>query len=64
MKNPTYLTRIAIARSLRPSRSSESAYAQVDRMAKSTNDPFMTKASDGLSDGWRKKDASSKASSR
>lgn len=38
MSNPAYLSRIAAARSSRPITTSRDAYAQVERMAKSTND--------------------------
>jgi hypothetical protein len=37
MSNPAYLSRIAAARSSRPATTSQDAYAQVDRMAASTN---------------------------
>jgi hypothetical protein len=49
--NPTdYLHRISTARSAKPAATSQDAYSQVDRMAKTTSGPFMTKASDGSSD--------------
>ncbi|MES2661324.1 MAG: hypothetical protein V4689_22075 [Verrucomicrobiota bacterium] len=64
MKQTDYLTRIATARSTKSSATSEDAYAQVDRMAKSTNGPFMTKASVGSSHGRKKPADSSKDSKR
>ncbi len=64
MKQTDYLTRIATARSTKSSRTSEDAYAQVDRMAKSTNGPFTTKASDASSPGPKKAGDSTKASKR
>ncbi|MFM2196601.1 MAG: hypothetical protein RLZZ505_33 [Verrucomicrobiota bacterium] len=62
MKDRPYLSRIAIARSTKSSRSSESAYAQVDRMAKSTNGPFTTKVSEGSGLGRKKTVATTRIS--
>lgn len=45
MSQNSYLNRIATARSTRPATTSQDAYAQVDRMAKSTNGQFTMKAS-------------------
>jgi len=59
-----YLARIAIARSKKSFTTLEDAYAQVDRMAKSTSGPFRMKTSDGSSVGPKKRDASTKDSSR
>lgn len=53
MSKPDYLARIAIARSQKSSRSSADAYAQVDRMAKSTSGASTTRAS-GESSLWPK----------
>jgi hypothetical protein len=45
MNKNSYLNRIATARSKMSTRTSQDAYAQVDRMAKSTNGRFTTKVS-------------------
>jgi len=64
MNNPDYLSRIATARSTKSSRTSEDAYAQADRMMKSTNGPFTTKASAASSVGPKKAVDSIKVSKR
>ena len=64
MNKTNYLFRIATARSTKSSATSEDAYAQVERMAKSTNGPFTTKASDASSLGQKKAVDSSKVSKR
>lgn len=64
MNKLSYLNQIAIARSSMPMTTSEEAYAQVERMAKSTNGPFTRKVSVASSSGRKKKDASFKGSSR
>jgi len=64
MNQTAYLNRIATARSSRPATTSRDAYAQVDRMAKSTNGQFATKVSEGSSNGRKKPDAFSKVSIR
>jgi len=64
MNKTDYLSRIATARSTKSSRTSEDAYAQVDRMAISTNGPFTTKASDASSLGLKKPADSTKVSKR
>jgi len=45
MSKPDCLSRIVIARSTKSLRTSQDAYAQVDRMAKSTSGQFTTKVS-------------------
>lgn len=57
MNQPSYINRIAIARSSRPITTSKNAYAQVDQMGKSTNGQFTTKVSEGSSVGQKKLDA-------
>jgi hypothetical protein len=64
MKQNDYLNRIATARSTKSSRTSEDAYAQVDRMAKSTSGPFTTKASAASLHGPTKTGDSTKAFKR
>jgi hypothetical protein len=64
MNQNSYLNRIATARSARPATTSQDAYAQVDRMAKSTNGQFTTKVSVVSSGGRKTKDVSSRGSSR
>lgn len=64
MNKAPYLNRIATARLERPATTSQDAYAQVDRMAKSMSGPFTTKASVVSSDGRKKRDVSSKGSNR
>lgn len=64
MKQNNYLNRIATARSTKSSRTSEDAYAQVDRMAKSTSGLFTTKVSAVSSHGQTKPDDSTKVSKR
>ena len=59
MNQHPYLTRVATARSARPATTSQDAYAQVDRMAKSTNGQFTTKASVVSSGGRKTKSVSS-----
>ena len=64
MKLPPYLSQIAIARSSKLSRSSENAYVQVDRMAKSTSGHFTTKISGDSRLGRKKADVTMSAFSR
>ena len=64
MSKDSYLSRISTARSTKSSRTSQDAYAQVDRMAKSTSGRFKTKASDDSSDGPKKPEGSTKDSKR
>ena len=64
MDSKAYLRKMAAARAKRSETTSEAAYAQVDRMMKTTNGPFTTKASAVSSDGPKKENASSKDSSR
>jgi hypothetical protein len=64
MNEIPYLNRIATARLARPAMTSRDAYAQVDRMAKSTSGPFTTKVSDVSSVGQKKRTVSLKGSSR
>jgi hypothetical protein len=64
MNKTDYLNRIATARSTKSSRTSEQAYAQMDRMMKSTNSPFTTKVSVASSTEREKTIGSSKTSPR
>jgi hypothetical protein len=64
MNEIPYLSRIATARLARPATTSRDAYAQVDRMAKSTSGPFTTKVSDVSSVGRKKRAVSLKGSGR
>ncbi|GAA5116398.1 hypothetical protein JIN84_19050 [Luteolibacter yonseiensis] len=51
MSQNDYLSRIAAVRATKSSRTSQEAYDQVDRMAKSTVGGFVTKAADTPPDG-------------
>ena len=64
MSKNDYLSRIGTARSTKSSRTSQDAYAQVDRMAKSTTGRFTTKVSYVSLDGQNKQGDSIKDSKR
>ena len=64
MNKDNYLTRIATARMQKSSRTSADAYAQMDRMARSTSGRFTMKVSGDSSPGAKSKGFSIKGSNR